>query len=193
MVYAQPRTCLGEWDAKAPLGFWHTNNGTSNLGQTTRPCSNQQKKKKKRKKRENLPNRRFCCPDWPQSKNERKTLLENWKKNLLNMKMAIMQIEIGAHWYRHQRIGRRTWRLGNIRRGGHHPNYCIGIGQNTSKSTGDWGDLQSLKLLGETTGKRWWEILEKRIKIKLQERRKEEDLSALKTVLTHQYNDSRTT
>ena len=25
MVYAQPRTCLGEWDTQTPMGFWHTN------------------------------------------------------------------------------------------------------------------------------------------------------------------------
>ena len=33
------------------MGFWHTD-GSSNLGQKTRPYNNQQEKKKKRKKRE---------------------------------------------------------------------------------------------------------------------------------------------
>ena len=42
MVYAQPRICLGEWEAQTPLWFWHTN-GSPNLGQTARPYDNQQK------------------------------------------------------------------------------------------------------------------------------------------------------
>ena len=62
IVYAQPRICPEEWNAQTPLGFWDTN-GSSNLGQTTRPSNNQQEK-------ENLPNCGLCYPGWPQSKIE---------------------------------------------------------------------------------------------------------------------------
>ena len=49
---------------------------------------------------------------------------------------------------RHQRIGKRTGRLGNKKTGGDHPNYSIiKIGQNTEKSP---GDLRSLKLQCKT-------------------------------------------
>ena len=41
-IYAQPRICSGEWDTQTPLGICNKN-GTPNLGQTTRPCNNQQK------------------------------------------------------------------------------------------------------------------------------------------------------
>ena len=44
MVHTQPRISPGEWDTQNPLGFWDTN-GSPNLGQTTRPCNNQQKKR----------------------------------------------------------------------------------------------------------------------------------------------------
>ena len=63
MVYAQPRICPGEWDAKSPRGFWDSNEST-NLGQTTGSYDNQQK-------RENLLNRGICCSGRPQSKIER--------------------------------------------------------------------------------------------------------------------------
>ena len=43
MVYAQPSSCPGEWDTQTPMRLWYTN-GSSNLGQKTRPDSNQQKK-----------------------------------------------------------------------------------------------------------------------------------------------------
>ena len=46
MVYAQPSSCPGEWHTQTPLGLWLTN-GSPNIGQTTRPFSNQQKKKKR--------------------------------------------------------------------------------------------------------------------------------------------------
>ena len=48
MVYAQLKIRPRKWDAQNPLGFWDTN-GSSNLGQTTRPCDSQKKKKKKKK------------------------------------------------------------------------------------------------------------------------------------------------
>ena len=42
MVDAQPNICPEKWDSQTPLRFWYTN-GSSNLGQTTRPHNNQQK------------------------------------------------------------------------------------------------------------------------------------------------------
>ena len=50
MVYAQLRIRPIELDAENSLGFWDTN-GSSNLGQTTRPLDNRQKKKKKEKEK----------------------------------------------------------------------------------------------------------------------------------------------
>ena len=44
VVYAQTRIHRGEWDAESSLGFSDTN-GSSNLGQTTRPSDSQQQKK----------------------------------------------------------------------------------------------------------------------------------------------------
>ena len=63
MVYTQHRICHGERDAQTPLGFWNTSR-SPNLGQTTRPYYNQEK-------RGNLENCGLCCPDRPQSKNNR--------------------------------------------------------------------------------------------------------------------------
>ena len=45
MVYSQPRICPGEWDSQTPMGFLETN-GSTDLGQTTRPSDRQQKKKR---------------------------------------------------------------------------------------------------------------------------------------------------
>ena len=41
MVYAQPKSRFGKWDALSPFGFLDTN-GSSNLGLTIRPDDNQQ-------------------------------------------------------------------------------------------------------------------------------------------------------
>ena len=51
MVYAQTRIYPGEWDTQTPLGFWDKNR-SPNLGQTTRPCNNQQQKEKKKMNKE---------------------------------------------------------------------------------------------------------------------------------------------
>ena len=41
-------------------------------------------------------------------------------------------------WYSHQRFGTRTGVIGNKRKSGDHPNYCITeIGEDTEKSSGD--------------------------------------------------------
>ena len=46
MVYAQPRIHPRKWDTQTPLEYIDTN-GSSNLGQTTRPGDSLQKKEKK--------------------------------------------------------------------------------------------------------------------------------------------------
>ena len=64
---------------KLPLGLWHTN-WSPNLGQKTRPYSNQQKKKKKKKRKREI---------------STKTLLENWKK-LWNIKVSVKPLMVGV-------------------------------------------------------------------------------------------------
>ena len=59
-----------ENDTQMPMGLSHIN-GSPNLGQKTRPYSNQQKKV-------NLQNYRLCCTGWPHNKTERK-----WKEGLV--------------------------------------------------------------------------------------------------------------
>ncbi len=51
IVYSQPSSCPGEWHTQTSMGLWHTN-GSPNLGQKTRPYSNQ----KQQQKKENLQN-----------------------------------------------------------------------------------------------------------------------------------------
>ena len=95
MVKAQPRICHGEWDAQTSLGFWDKN-GSHNLGQTTKPCNNQQQKKGTCR----IAN--FAVPDdhWVKLKeNEKRDKyldLARKLKKLWNMKVAIMPIVIGV-------------------------------------------------------------------------------------------------
>ena len=49
MVNAQPRIRPRKWDARNILAFCDTN-GSSNIGQTTRPSDSQQKEKKRKKR-----------------------------------------------------------------------------------------------------------------------------------------------
>ena len=44
MVYSLPRIRPRKWDAENSVGFWDTN-GSSNLGQATRPRDSQQQKR----------------------------------------------------------------------------------------------------------------------------------------------------
>ena len=100
------------------------------------------------KESENLPNCELGCSDRPQSKIEGKgkreistlTLLGDWKKN-----KQTMEHETNGDtncnqcaWYRHQRIGKGTGRIGNKNTSGDHlNNSTIKVGQNTVKSLGD--------------------------------------------------------
>ena len=61
-----PVAFSGEWHTQTPMELWHTN-GSPNLGQKTKPYSNQKKKK--------IQNCRLCYTGWPQNKTERK-----WKE-----------------------------------------------------------------------------------------------------------------
>ena len=70
MVYAQPSICPGKWHTQTPIRLYHKN-GSSNLGQKTRPYSNQQKP-------ENLQNCRFSCPGWPQNKTEKSEMKDKY-------------------------------------------------------------------------------------------------------------------
>ena len=59
-------------------------------------------------------------------------------KKLWDMKVTIITIVVGAFWYSHLRITKRTVGLGNKKTSGDHPIfYIIVIGQNTEKSPGD--------------------------------------------------------
>ena len=126
MVYTQPSICPGEWHTQSLMGLWHWN-GSPNLGQKTRPYSNQQIKK------ENLQNWWLCCTGWPQNKTERKGV----KKKLWNMKMTIIPIVIGAFVTVTKGLLKG---LGDLEIGGRvdSPNYIIvENSQNTEKSPGD--------------------------------------------------------
>ena len=92
MVHAQPR----KWDEQNSLGFWDTN-GSSNLGQTTKPSNSQ--KKKKGKKKENLSNRELWRPGWPLKESEKRDkylYLARELINLWNMKVTVIPHVIGA-------------------------------------------------------------------------------------------------
>ena len=93
MVYAQPRTHHRKWDAINCLGFWDKN-GSSNLGQTTRPNDSQEKK-------ENLPNDGLCRSGLHQGKAEKskcdKHLDRAWElKKLWNMKVTVIPVVNGS-------------------------------------------------------------------------------------------------
>ena len=130
MVYAQSSICPGKWNAQAPLGFWDTN-GSLNLGQTTRPYSNQQKRElaeswtllfRVKLKESEKKDKYF---DFAR---ELKKTVEHENDDYCNW----------CSWYSHQRIDTRTGGLGNKRTRGDHPDYCIiEIGQNIKKSPGD--------------------------------------------------------
>ena len=98
MVYAQPSICPGEWDTQTPLGFWDTN-GSTNLGQTTRPHNNQQQQQQKKKTRKIV--------DFAMPADQRLKLKENEKrdkyldfarelKKLWNMEVTFISVVFGA-------------------------------------------------------------------------------------------------
>ena len=97
MVYTQPSTCPRKWHAQTPMGLWYTN-GSSNLGQKTRPYNNQQKKKKK----EICKIVDFAVPADLRiklkecEKRDKYLDLARELKKLWNMKVTIIPIVIGA-------------------------------------------------------------------------------------------------
>ena len=154
MVYAQPRICPREWDAKTPMRF-RDKNGSSNFSQTTRSYNKEQQQQQQKKK--------TCrIVDFAVSADNRVKLKECEKrdkyqdlarelKKQWNVKVTIIPIVIGA--------------LGTLTKG-------LIQGQEDLKITGQvetvqttallksariprsvletWGDLLSLKLQWET-------------------------------------------
>ena len=136
MVYAQPRICPGEWDAETPLGFWDTNDHLMSarwsdiiiIKKNERTCwimdfavPADHRVKLKNAKREISTS----------------TLRGNWKKNLRNMKVAIIPIIIGALGTVTKGLlqGLEDWEKNGT--GGDCSNYrIVEFGQNTAKSPG---------------------------------------------------------
>ena len=93
MVYAQPSSCPGEWHGQTPMGLWHTNR-SSNLGQKTRPYSNQQKKKRELAKLSTVLSR--LTTEINCEKKDKYLDLARELKKLWNMKVIIIPIVIVA-------------------------------------------------------------------------------------------------
>ena len=115
MVYVQPKIHPGDRDAQNSLGFWNTN-GTSNLGQTTKPSDSKKKKKKRKKEKKKKETWTGRIVDFVVSTDHWGKLKESEKKDkyldlarelkkLWNMKVTMRPIVIGALGS-HQRFGR---------------------------------------------------------------------------------------
>ena len=158
MIYAQPSICPGEWHTQTPMGLWHTN-GSSNLGQKTRPYSIQKKKKKKKEKR--------TCKivDFAVPADHRIKLKESEKKDnyldlawelkkLWNIKVTILLTVIGV-------FRTVTKGLENLNVIGRVKNIQTRPLLRTSKILRrvleTWGVLLSLKLQWKTISLRWCE------------------------------------
>ena len=71
-------------------------------------------------------------------------------------------------WNGPQGLSTGIERVRNRKTNGDHPNYSIvKIGQNTTKSPGDWGDLLLLRLPWKTITLSWWEKITRSVIIKL--------------------------
>ena len=79
-------------DTQTPIGLWYTN-GSPNLGQKTRPYSNQQKKRTCQIVGFAVPADHWIKLKESEKKDSTSTLLGNWKK-LWNMKVTIIPIGI---------------------------------------------------------------------------------------------------
>ena len=93
MLYAQPSSCPGEWDAQTSLRFWNTSR-SPNLGQSTWPSNNQQQQQK----RIHLQIVDFAVPTDHKLKlkeSEKKDLARELKK-LWNMKVTVIPVVIWA-------------------------------------------------------------------------------------------------
>ena len=135
MIYAQPRICLGKWDAQTPLGFWHTNE-SSNIGQMTRHNNDNEKKT-------------TCRIVYFALLADLRVKLQKVKRSISiltmvgNRKNCELESDDYSNfkwcsWYSHRRVGTGIGGLGNKMTNEDHPNYCIiEIGKNTEKSPGD--------------------------------------------------------
>ena len=139
MVYAQTRIRPTQWDAQSSLGFWDTN-GSSNLGQTTKPWDSQlQKKERKEKKRRTSWRVDFAVPaDYKVKLKESKKIdkfqdVTKELKKLWNTKLTVIPMVICVHG-----TVTKFLVLENKRISGDNTNYSIvEIGQNTKRSPGD--------------------------------------------------------
>ena len=135
-----------EDDTQTPMGLWHTN-GKPNIGQKTRPCSNQQQKKRTCKIVD------FAVPAdhiVKLKESEKKDLARKLKK-LWNMKVTIISIVIGVFGTITKELLKR---LEDLEVGGR-----VETIQNTAllrtarilrRVQETWGDLLSLKLQWKT-------------------------------------------
>ena len=98
MVYSQHMICPGEWHTQTLMGLWHTDR-LPNLGQKTKPYSNQQQQKKKRTCKSvdfAVPaDHRIKLKEW-EKKDKYQDLAREFKKKLWSMKVTIIPIMIGA-------------------------------------------------------------------------------------------------
>ena len=123
------------------------NNGSTNLGLTTRPYNNQQQQQQQQQqKKEKFQNCALCCLCRPHRVKLKKvkrsigspTFLGNWKKNPEDHVSDDYTSCNCCSWYSHRRIGKGTGGRGNSGTSGDDPNYSIiEIGQNTEKNPGD--------------------------------------------------------
>ena len=119
IVYAQPSSCPGEWDALT--------NGSLNLSQKTKPYSNPQKKRTcKIVDFAVLAGHRIKLKE-SEKKDKYLDLARELKKKLWNMKVTIIPIVVGAFGT----VIKGTGGLGSWRKKGDHN------GQKTEKSPGD--------------------------------------------------------
>ena len=149
MAYAQSSICPGEWHTQTLMGLWHTN-GSPNLGQKTKPYSNQQKK-------------RTCkIVDFAVPADHRIKLKESEKdkyldlarelKKLWNMKVTIIPVVIGAFSTITKGLLKR---LEDLEVGGRVETMQTTALLRTARILGrvleTWGDLFSLRLQWKIT------------------------------------------
>ena len=96
MLYAQLSICLGEWRTQTLMGLWQTNE-SPNLVQTTRPYNNQQQQKKRTCKIVDIAIPAYHKIKLKKSEKKDKYLdFARELKKILNMKVAIITVAIGA-------------------------------------------------------------------------------------------------
>ena len=111
---------------QTPLGFWNPN-GSSNLGQTTRPSNSQQKKEKKKEKRTcqivdfAVPADHIVELKETKKKDKYLDLAREFKKKTVECESDGDTNHNWCSWYSNQKIDSGTGGLGNKRTSGDHP------------------------------------------------------------------------